>query len=58
MEKLLTISEAADYLRLHIVTLRRWSDSGRIKTYRVGKRGDRRFKKSDIEALLVSDMDK
>lgn len=52
MSSVLTSSEAASMLSVHINTLRRWSNSGLINEYRLGSRGDRRFKREDIAALL------
>jgi excisionase family DNA binding protein len=51
-EGLLTLGEAARLLNVHDNTIRRWSNRGLIKFYRVGSRGDRRFKLSDIEQFL------
>jgi excisionase family DNA binding protein len=49
----LTIGEASWLLHVHNNTLRRWNEQGLIKAYRIGARGDRRFKKEDIDALLL-----
>jgi excisionase family DNA binding protein len=49
---LLTISETSQLLRIHRNTLRRWSDRGIIRAYRIGPRGDRRFRSEDVEALF------
>jgi excisionase family DNA binding protein len=53
-EKLLTTSRVAEILHIHENTVRRWSDSGLLKTYRIGTRRDRRFKRNDIENFLRS----
>ena len=50
----MTISEAARLIHVHHNTLRRWADRGLVPTFRVGNRGDRRFRRTDIEALLQS----
>ncbi len=47
----LGVKEAAGMLHVHENTLRRWCDSGKIPGYRIGKRGDRRFLKADLEIL-------
>ena len=52
IEPMLTTSEVARKLNLHINTIRRWSNQGIIKAYRIGSRGDRRFKKQDIDELI------
>jgi excisionase family DNA binding protein len=51
-ERLLTTSEVADMLYVHINTIRRWSDQGLLKHYRIGPRGDRRFAQIDIQNFL------
>ncbi len=53
MSAMLTISELAHLLNVHINTLRRWSNRGIIKAYRIGPRGDRRFRSEDISGFLV-----
>jgi len=49
--KLLKISEASEVLNVHPNTLRKWDKKGILKAVRFGERGDRRYKKEDIEAL-------
>lgn len=49
---MLTIREASRLLHIHPNTMRRWSEQGVIKSYRIGPRGDRRFKLEDITILL------
>jgi len=49
---MLTISEAAQLLGLHRNPVRRWSTTGALKSYRIGPRGDRRFKREDIDSFL------
>ena len=49
---MLTIMEASRLLHVHPNTLRRWSDERLIRAYRIGHRGDRRFKLEDITELL------
>ena len=50
---MLTTNEAAQMLGLHANTVRRWSQKGILKVYRVGQRGDRRFRREDIDAFLA-----
>ena len=50
---MLTIAETAHLLNVHINTVRRWSDQGMLKSYRIGTRGDRRFRNEDIDSFLV-----
>ena len=52
IEPMLTTSEVARILNVHINTVRRWSNQGDIKSYRIGSRGDRRFRREDVNALL------
>lgn len=49
---MLTASQVARLLNVHINTVRRWSNEGIIKAYRVGSRGDRRFRREDILDFL------
>jgi excisionase family DNA binding protein len=51
-KKLYTATELAKMLNVHINTVRRWSNKGFIKVYRVGPRGDRRFEREDILRFL------
>jgi len=50
---MLTISEVAHLLNVHINTVRRWSNQGTLKSYRIGSRGDRRFRQEDIDSFLL-----
>ena len=52
--KLMTSRGVAKMLNVHINTVRRWSDHGILKGYRVGPRGDRRFEREDIAVMLSS----
>ena len=53
MDGMLTVREVARLLHVHPNTLRRWSNKGRIKAYRITSRGDRRFRREDIARLLA-----
>ena len=50
---MLTTNEVARLLNVHINTVRRWSNSGILKAYRIGTRGDRRFERIDVLSLLL-----
>jgi excisionase family DNA binding protein len=50
---LLTTSDVARILNIHINTVRRWSNEGKLKAYRIGSRGDRRFQQEDIAVFLA-----
>ncbi len=52
--RMLTTSGVANMLYVHINTVRRWSDQGILKPYRVGPRGDRRFLRDDILEYLTT----
>lgn len=52
---MLTVREVSQLLHVHTNTLRRWSDQGIVKAYRIGPRGDRRFKPEDIAVLLLEE---
>jgi len=49
---IMTCGEAARFLRVHVNTVRRWADAGKIPSVRLGDRDDRRFRREDLEALL------
>ncbi len=55
MEKtVLTVSEAAAMLNAHPNSVRRWADMGLLSSFRIGLRGDRRFRVEDIAFLVDS----
>ena len=49
---LLTPRDVARLLNVHINTVRRWSEQGILKSYRISSRGDRRFRREDVDAIL------
>jgi excisionase family DNA binding protein len=51
-EPMLTVSDVAHLLNVHVNTIRRWSNRGALKAYRIGSRGDRRFRSEDIASFL------
>ncbi|MFC2062394.1 helix-turn-helix domain-containing protein [Chloroflexota bacterium] len=52
---MLTINEVAQLLNVHINTVRRWSNQGVLKAYRIGSRGDRRFRQEDVANFLAAE---
>ena len=52
---ILTTGEAAKLLRVHPNTIRQWANKRLIHAYRLGPRGDRRFKRKDIEFFITLD---
>jgi excisionase family DNA binding protein len=51
-ERLLDIREAANFLHVSEMTIRRWTNSGALKCFRLGGKRERRFHKRDLEAFL------
>lgn len=49
LSELLTLAETSQILKVHPNTLRKWDVKGILKAVRFGQRGDRRYKKDDIE---------
>ena len=49
---LLTVSEAAELLRVSKLTLKRWGKRGKLPAIRINDRGDRRYRKEAILYLL------
>lgn len=50
---MMTVREVAALLHVHPNTLRRWSNQGIIRAYRITARGDRRFKRDEIVRFLA-----
>jgi len=53
LSEMLTVREVARLFHIHPNTLRRWSNDGRIRAYRITGRGDRRFKREEIARFLA-----
>jgi excisionase family DNA binding protein len=53
--EMLRIGKVSQLLHVHPNTVRRWSEKGIIKAYRIGIRGDRRFKREDIAAIFFGE---
>lgn len=51
--EMLTTSDVARLLNIHVNTVRRWSNQRIMKAYRIGPRGDRRFHREDMLASLL-----
>jgi len=49
---LVSVAQAADLLGVHPNTIRSWTEAGRLPAYRINARGDRRFRRGDVERLL------
>ena len=50
--RMLTVQEVARLLYVHANTVRKWSNLGLLKTYRIGRRGDRRFAVEEVSEFL------
>lgn len=50
---MLTASEVANLLHLHVNTVKRLGDRGELPFYRVCKRGDRRHRLEDVMEFLA-----
>ncbi len=48
----LTTGDVARLVNIHTNTVRRWTNNGILKAYRLGPRGDRRFRRADINRLF------
>jgi len=51
-QRFLTIAEAAAFLHVSETSLRRWTNSGRLRSFRVGGRNERRFLMDDLLAFM------
>ena len=49
---MLTTSDVAQLLGLHPNTVRRWNKKGILKSYCITPRGDRRFRREDVDSFL------
>ncbi len=49
---MLTTSDVARLIGVHTNTVRRWNGKGIIKSYRINLRGDRRFRRENIDSCI------
>ena len=52
-DETLTIGQVARYVSAHVNTVRRWSNKGLLKEYRIGPRADRRYRREDVIRFLI-----
>jgi excisionase family DNA binding protein len=52
LNRMLTITEAAEILGVSCTSLRRYANEGKIRAYRVGTGKHRRFRKRDVLEYL------
>ena len=50
----LTVPEAAEALRVHDETVRRWLQAGRLRGTKLPGRGDWRIPQAEIDRILMS----
>ena len=55
MGTMLMVTEVSQLLHVHSHALRRWSDRGIVKAYRIDPRGNRRFRAEDIAVFVLED---
>jgi diguanylate cyclase (GGDEF)-like protein/excisionase family DNA binding protein len=53
LDATLSVTRAAAVLGVHANTVRAWSDAGRLRYYRINPRGDRRYRRSDLQRFLA-----
>ena len=49
---MLSVSDVSQLLGIHVNTVRRWCQKGVLTAYRIGSRGDRRFRREDVDNFL------
>jgi len=49
---IMTCDEVAEYLRVHVNSVRRWSRCGKLTAFKVGGRGDWRYRQQDVMTFL------
>ncbi len=52
-DALISVAQAAALLGDHPTTVRSWPASGRLAAWRINPRGDRRYRRADVERLLA-----
>ena len=50
--EMMTTTEVAKLLHVHANTVRHWANKGLLRAYRLGPRGDRRFKHEDVDSFV------
>lgn len=52
MPEMMTPRQVAEVLRVSILTVKRWSNKGKLEAIRINSRGDRRYSRRVIMELL------
>ena len=55
-KKLLSIGDAADTIGVSVDTLRRWDKSGKLSAFRVSPKGNRYYRKHDVDLFLKNSL--
>lgn len=50
--QLIGIKEAAELLSVSPATLRKWDNEGKLSAIKISERGDRRYRKEDLEKFV------
>jgi len=50
---LVSVAQAAALLGVHPNTIRAWTEAGRLPAFRINPRGDRRYRRGDVQRLLA-----
>jgi len=53
VQPMLKTREVSELLGVHITTVRRWSNNGTLRSYRISERGDCRFRREDVELIAA-----
>ncbi len=53
LTRMMTTGEVTRLFNVHTNTVRRWSEQGILKAYRVGTRGDRKFRREDVAVFYL-----
>jgi|YNPNPStandDraft_1061719.scaffolds.fasta_scaffold12725_9 excisionase family DNA binding protein len=53
MDRLLNVREAAELIKVSQMTIRRWTNAGILRCYRIGPKKQRRFRLRDLEEYLL-----
>jgi excisionase family DNA binding protein len=52
LPELMTVKEVAAFLRVSPLTIKRWGKKGKLPAIRINSRGDRRYKKDAVLAVV------
>jgi excisionase family DNA binding protein len=55
VDKMLTVNEVAHLLNVHPTTIRRWTEKGQLKAYRLGLKKGIRFTRRDVLKFLTKE---